>query len=839
MKKYLILTWGLLLTTFWGMAQIPNGYYDGTDGLAGQDLKTKLHQIIRNHKVRSYSEFRDVILPTLDEDPDNPDNIILFYKNNSIPKSDFAVDGDSWNREHTWPKSHGFAPTSDTAYTDAHNLRPSDASVNSSKSNKDFNDVPNTVENEEGEAPDTYTTSDFWEPRDEIKGDVARILLYMDVRYESNRLDLELMDYKTYSGDPELGVLYTLLRWHVIDPVDDYERERHEGIYGYQQNRNPFIDHPEYVSTIWGDVSGPFLSVDESTFNADFGALAFGAEYVQSYDINAYNLEGDIAVAVESPFFLSLDDSNFSNEVVLAHSADATSEQYTIYVKFEPQEADGSEFVKVITHESPNMTTVNLEVEGQEGEASLLSIAQARTKSLGTVVDVTGVVLGGENNSSRSRVIDDGTAGIVIRSPDGATDQTGPLEIGDSVVVSGALSEYANLLQINGEPMNVTLIAKNAGLAEPKELTIAEIGEKYESQLVILKDVRFTDAGKTFDGGGSDGNFEIFDDTGTTTFRIGNAGHPLVGTIVPSGLYDVVGYIGQFVDDYQISPRDVSDVTPVETEPTPEVMITIAEARTKPEGEVVKVKGLIIGGPNNNAINRVLYDGTAGLVVRGTELGNLSSELSTGDSVIVSGGILDYNGLFELEEGVKIELLNSGNALPSPQEITIAELGEEYESELVAIKSVSIASSGNFEPGNYSIADATGSTTFRIGSSSHELIGTRIPSGDFDLIGYVGQDNDKYQLFTSSIDDLTIKTVLGNAEMKMNLVYPNPVSDWMNIRVKGELSFELSIYKLDGQLVSKRIMKNSILNVSNFDHGLYVVLVETDGQKFYAKVYIQ
>ena len=131
-----------------------------------------------------------------------------------------------------------------------HNLRPADVTVNVSKSNKDFHDIEDSETNAEGEAPDTFTDDDFFEPRDEIKGDVARILFYMDMRYESKSLDLSLMDRKTYTGDNELGVLRTLIKWHEEDPVDQYEIDRHEKAYGYQGNRNPFIDHPEWVCVI-------------------------------------------------------------------------------------------------------------------------------------------------------------------------------------------------------------------------------------------------------------------------------------------------------------------------------------------------------------------------------------------------------------------------------------------------------------------------------------------------------------------------------------------------------------------------------------------------------------
>lgn len=840
MKKYINLLVAFLFIASAG-AQIPDGYYDGTDGLAGQDLKMQLHKIIRDHKVRSYSEFRDVILRDLDEDPNNPDNIIMFYKNNSIPKSSFNSGGDGWNREHTWPKSHGFPEETDTAYTDCVNLRPSDASVNTNKSNKDFNDVAHIAANEEGEAPDTYTTSEYWEPRDEIKGDVARILMYMDTRYESSRLDLELVDYKTWSPDPELGVLYTLLRWHIIDPVDDAERERNDGVYKYQENRNPFVDHPEFVSAIWGDVSGPFLALDESSFTADFGAVEFGGDYTQNYVVNAYNLEADVTVSVEAPFYLSLDNSSFSNTLTLSHANGETKEDFTVYVKFEPEQADGETFTKNIIHESTNLSTVSLEVKGKEGEASLMTIAEARTKQLGEVVNVTGVILGGENNSSTSRVLYDGTAGIVIRSPDGETNQTAPLVIGDSVVVSGALKEYADLLQINQVPMEVTLISSDAQLPEPKVLTIAEIGETYESQLVVIKNATFSDAGKKFAGGGSDGNFDLSDGTGTITFRIGNSGHPLVGSTIPPGEYDVVGYVGQFVDDYQITPRNTSDLSPSEEEPVELEEISIADARMKSVGESVKIRGIVIGGENNNSANRAVFDGTAGLIVRGLDIGNLTADLETGDSVIVSGKVVDYNGLFEIAESVKYEVLNKGNTLPAPQSISISEFGEEYESELVSVAGVSISETGVFAAGNYTIADETGSTVLRIGTTTHPLIDTEIPEGTFDMIGYVGQDNETYQLFTRSLEDISNieEVIIASAKHKSDMVYPNPVEGQINLYLNGAKAKLVTLYNLSGELISERRPKENSIDVSNIATGVYFILVHTEQDNYYSKVIIR
>ncbi|MTI31114.1 endonuclease [Xanthovirga aplysinae] len=234
---------------------VDNDYYATTVGLTGNELKTSLHKIIRNHKAFPYSSSTtDVwdILKVTDEDPNNKGNVILFYTGRSESKSrqdDGSGDSDSWNREHIWAKSHGFPDKSDTAYTDVHHLRATDQSVNTSRSSKDFDNGGT----EHNEATGNYSDADSWEPRDQVKGDVARMMFYMATRYEGD-YDLELVDYTgTNSGQPIFGKLSTLLEWHADDPVDEREIRRNTLIYEqFQGNRNPFIDHPEFVERIWG-----------------------------------------------------------------------------------------------------------------------------------------------------------------------------------------------------------------------------------------------------------------------------------------------------------------------------------------------------------------------------------------------------------------------------------------------------------------------------------------------------------------------------------------------------------------------------------------------------------
>lgn len=247
-------------------AAVAQDYYEGITALYGEELRNALHQIIDEHNVLTYTQCKTV-LKASDEDVSNSNNLILVYKQNSIDKDDFAYNSslaDYWNREHVWAKSLGdFGPGGDyedgPAHTDVHNLKPCDASINSDRGNKGFDD--GGVQHNEAE--NCYYTSDSWEVPDNVKGDIARILFYMDVRYEGagDEPDLTLVDYLDTYPNPEIGNLETLLEWHVLDPVDVFEMNRNEVIYSWQNNRNPFIDHPEYVSRIWGDDLG-LTSID-------------------------------------------------------------------------------------------------------------------------------------------------------------------------------------------------------------------------------------------------------------------------------------------------------------------------------------------------------------------------------------------------------------------------------------------------------------------------------------------------------------------------------------------------------------------------------------------------
>ena len=252
---YIILTLFLIIHQTYG--EEPAGYYDSAHGKSGQFLTEAINHIISDHKVVSYRS-TDEAMTTIDADPINKNNVILIYSRRSDPSSNCCSSG--WNREHLWPNSYGIE-SKGPAYSDIHALRPCDSNVNSSRGNKHFDESdPDSRYYKFPSHPEAILCSsdnNSWSPPESLKGDIARAMFYMDIRYEgkSSEPDLELTDdvAEITSSNSKMGSLKTLLIWHMLDPVSEEEKIRNDRVYEIQNNRNPFIDRPQWVSSIWGN----------------------------------------------------------------------------------------------------------------------------------------------------------------------------------------------------------------------------------------------------------------------------------------------------------------------------------------------------------------------------------------------------------------------------------------------------------------------------------------------------------------------------------------------------------------------------------------------------------
>lgn len=218
-----------------------SNYYLKAKDLTGDDLEEALRTIITStHKKQtSYDDLRTV-LQDADADPNNSSNVITFYSQQSVKgKWD---QGKTWNREHVWPNSKGVGKSGPGA--DAHHLRPEDPNVNSTRGSYKMGYV--TTNKKEIMFKNTthtycYIGGGYFEPRDEIKGDIARIYFYLLTRYE-----------ELYSNFSSVADMKVLLEWNELDPVSDSEIRRNTVVYGVQGNRNPFIDNSDFANLIWG-----------------------------------------------------------------------------------------------------------------------------------------------------------------------------------------------------------------------------------------------------------------------------------------------------------------------------------------------------------------------------------------------------------------------------------------------------------------------------------------------------------------------------------------------------------------------------------------------------------
>lgn len=246
---------------------IYTGYYEKMTGNFNNFFNTLNDITVKSHTHEaSYSEIWTILQ---ESDAYDENNIECLYTGRLIPKSD--RDGSSssavvWNREHVWAKSHGFNNQKYAAYADAHHLRASEKNINSARNNSYFDEVSNGNSDIYG---NTWT-SDVFEPRDEVKGDVARMLFYMVTRYHDSELTLTLDNTGTYpsqDGNGTLGKLSTLVKWHYEDPVDEKEEKRNDVVAKYQGNRNPYIDHPEFVYYLYEEESEKIGITEENVLD--------------------------------------------------------------------------------------------------------------------------------------------------------------------------------------------------------------------------------------------------------------------------------------------------------------------------------------------------------------------------------------------------------------------------------------------------------------------------------------------------------------------------------------------------------------------------------------------
>jgi len=267
-------------------SQIPSGYYN-TATSTGYTLKTQLSNIIDDHNDQGYNAI-DGFMSSYDLDNyyETGSNTILDVYSENPSSSDpynftpgvdecgnYSNEGDCYNKEHVIPQSVFSSNT--PMQSDAHQLLPTDGRVNGFRGNFPFGRVnDNNLVSQSGISNPTQNGSKLganlnsgyssgysgtvFEPINEFKGDIARIYFYFITRYENQVGNWSSFAMFDGSSDQVLQTTFLsiLIEWHLSDPVSQKEIDRNNNIYyNHQNNRNPFVDHPEYVSMIWNPVT--------------------------------------------------------------------------------------------------------------------------------------------------------------------------------------------------------------------------------------------------------------------------------------------------------------------------------------------------------------------------------------------------------------------------------------------------------------------------------------------------------------------------------------------------------------------------------------------------------
>lgn len=260
----LLIASAITLTT---SATVPVGYYNSIDGKRGQELKTAVHQLLKNHTVMTYSSLwyhfqsTDCRFENSNQVWDMYSNITRYFRGSS------AVSG--MNREHSFPKSW-WGGTQVDAYTDLNHLYPSDADANMAKNNYPLGEVSTASFNNGCTKVGTPKTgqgggsSTVFEPDDEYKGDFARTYFYMATCYQDYTWKYTYMVTNSSWQTLNQWSINLLLKWSREDPVSDKEVARNDAVYKIQNNRNPFIDNPLLAEYIWGSHYGEAFYVDQS-----------------------------------------------------------------------------------------------------------------------------------------------------------------------------------------------------------------------------------------------------------------------------------------------------------------------------------------------------------------------------------------------------------------------------------------------------------------------------------------------------------------------------------------------------------------------------------------------
>lgn len=838
-------------------SQIPSYYNDVNLNLSGSALKNELAtKIINTHTTNlSYTPGVWNALKQTDLDSNDASKVLLIY-GYSDTDGNYVTDrtrskdanggsaGTQWNREHVYPKSLG-SPNLGTSGpgADAHHLRPSDISFNSQRGSKKF-------VNGSGNAG---SVSGGWYPGDEWKGDVARMMMYMYLRYGNQCLPTGVGTGATMASDSNMLALF--IQWNVDDPVSDFEKQRNPILEGIQGNRNPFIDNPAFATKIWGgpqaedlfgggsvsDTQAPTApsnlaasNITETTVDLTWSASTDNVG-VSGYDV--YNGTTKIATVTTTSYSVT-GLTAATNYTFSVKAKDAAGNQST-----------SSNSVSITTNTSSgggNGTAADLLIsEYVEGSSNNKAIEIANFT--GASVNLSGyslkkaangggwtntLTLSGQLTNGNVYVIANSSASSTILNKADRTD-TGVISFNGNDAVG--LFKGSTLIDLIGDPNSSSTFAQDKTMQRKSSVTSPNSAYTTSEWNILAKDTLSGLGNHNINGGTST------PDTTAPSVPTNVAASNITQTSVNlswTASTDNIGVTGY--DVYQGSSKiatvtttsySVSKLT-ASTSYTFSVKAKDAANNVSSSSNTVNVTTLAntISYCNTRG-NNANYEWIDNVVI-----GGISNATSA------NGGYADFASLTgSLPYGSNTIVVSAGFASSSYTEywkvwIDFNKNGTFESSEEVV--SGSSSSSGNLSY-NFSVPTSAlaGTTRMRVSMKWNAA-----PSA-CETFSYGEVEDYTVNIGSSSkglgYNNITIDGKLGNETSIFDAsVSPNPSVDFIKINLADDRDATFKITNLAGQQVLAGKVTHNNLDVSNLHNGIYILEVN-DGQKSFTKKIIK
>lgn len=844
----------LLLVSLTVIAQIPSYYNDVNLTLSGSALKDALAtKIINTHTTTlSYTPGVWNALKQTDLDPTNSSKVLLIYGWND---SDSDITNDRtrgkdtngggtgvWNREHVYAKSLA-NPNLGTSGpgADAHNLRPADAQRNSSRSNRKF---------AAGSGTASYITAQgHWYPGDEWRGDVARMLMYMYLRYGNQTLPSNVAVGAANSNDSNM--INILLEWNAADPVSDLEKQRNPVLENLQGNRNPFIDNPAFATKIWG---GPQAEDRFGNTGGDTQApTAPGSLTASNVTQNSVNLAW--TAATDNVGVTGYDVFNGSTKITTTTNTNysvtglSSGTAYTFTVKAKDAAGNSSvasNTVNVTTTGNSSGTATELLIS-EYVEGSSYNKAIEIANFTGNTVDLSGysikkatngggswsntLTLSGQLQNGKTYVIAHSSASTAVKNKAQLTNSSVMSFNGNDAV---ALFKGNTLIDLIGNQNSSANFGKDVTLQRKSSIKSPNASYTTTEWNTLANDT-FTGLGDHTIDGGSSGDTQAptapgsltasnttqttvdlswtasTDNVGVTAYEVYRASTKIATVTTTS--YQVTGLTAGTAYNFTVVAKDAAgnysaNSNTVNITTLPNVVSYCASKGNNVNYEYID--NVAIGGISNaTGANGGYGDFTA-------QTGNLSVGNNT---IILSAGFassaytehwrvwIDFNqnGTFESnEQVVSGSSSNSGNLSYT----------------------FSVPASAN-----------TGATRMRVsmkwgsGATACETFSYGEVEDYTVNIGSAAR--------TSNLSTVHIDGQLGNeANIFSAKVFPNPATSYIQIQMADDRDANYTIVNLVGQKVRSGAVSRAHINIANLNNGVYILKID-DGQRAFKQKIIK